>query len=99
MDIRDINGKQLDEVTLRLTATEVTELLVAASELDEGSKRHTLIRDRDGSTFALYIDATEDQPLKKGTDWWVGPILLLGIILMVVGMVTIARGAVTLLFR
>lgn len=85
-------------MTINLSAEEVTELLVAASEIDQGGASHALMRDRKGRTLAMYRDTHQAPPLDEGTDWWVGPILLLVLIVVVLGVVTIARGIVGLLF-
>lgn len=98
MELRDSGGKVLGEVTLRLTETEVTELLVAASELEDGTTDHALLRSRDGVTLAVY--RTDDAPsaLQSGTDWWAGPLVLLAVVLLIVGAYTVARGLVVLIF-
>ena len=83
---------------VNLSAEEATELLVAASQIDEGDATHALMRDRAGNTLTLYLANEDAPPLQKGTDWWVGPILLLAVILVVVGAFTIARGILGLLF-
>lgn len=98
MQITDSSGRALSEVTVRLTTGEVTELLVAASEMDDGTTDHNLLRDGEGSALALYVERDEASPLERGTDWWVGPILLLLAIFILVGALTIARGLVELLF-
>ncbi|MCA1840776.1 MAG: hypothetical protein ABR507_00840 [Actinomycetota bacterium] len=98
MQIQDGAGRPLDEVTLKLDQEEVTQLLVGASQIDDGSSDHALIRDHAGTVLAVYIEDSEPGPLKKGTDWWLGPIILVGVIVLVVGLYTIARGLVGLLF-
>lgn len=98
MQITDSSGRALSEVTVRLTTGEVTELLVAASEIDDGTTDHNLLRDGEGSALALYVERGEASPLERGTDWWVGPILLLLAIFVLVGAFTIAKGFVGLLF-
>lgn len=98
MQITDSSGRALSEVTVRLTTEEVTDLLVAASEIDDGTTDHNLLRDTQGSALALYVERGEPSPLERGTDWWVGPILLLLAIFIIVGALTIVRGLVGLLF-
>jgi hypothetical protein len=96
--IQDASGKTLQEVTLRLDAQEVTELMVAASELDDGSKDHALVRDPAGVTLAVYSADQDAGPIARQTDWWLGPLILVGVVLMVAGAFTLARGAIGLLF-
>ncbi len=88
----------MTEVTLRLSGEEITELLVAASEVEDGTKDHALIRDGAGAEFAIYRDESVAEPLPRGTDWWLGPVILIGVLLMLVGAFTITRGLVNLLF-
>lgn len=98
MELTDSSGRALNEVTVRLTAGEVTELLVAASEIDDGTTDHHLVRDPDGSALALYVERDDATPLERGMDWWVGPVLLLVAIFILIGIFTVARGVVGLLF-
>ncbi|MEX2586813.1 MAG: hypothetical protein WD602_02320 [Actinomycetota bacterium] len=98
MELRDPGGKQLREVTVRLDGDEVTELLVAASELDDGTSDHALLRSRDGVALAVYRTDNGPSALQSGTDWWMGPLVLLALVLLVVGAYTIARGIVVLIF-
>lgn len=98
MELRDSGGKALSEVTMRLNEKELTELLVAASELEDGSKDHALLRSPDGVALAVYRTDEAPSALQSGTDWWVGPLVLLAVILLVVGAYTVARGLVILVF-
>ena len=81
-----------------MTSQEVTDLLVAASEIDDGTADHGLVRDPQGAALALYVERDDATPLERGTDWWVGPILLLVAIFILVGAFTIAKGLVGLFF-
>lgn len=97
MHINDDRGRSLTEVTVRLTEEEVTDLLVAASDLEADGAEHAMLRSPDGTTLAVYRESDEPTPLQKGTDWWVGPLVLVAVILLVVGAYTIGRGLVNLL--
>lgn len=96
MEISDDRGRSLNEVTVRLTEEEVTDLLVAASDLEADGAEHAMLRSPDGTTLAVYRDSGEPTPLQRGTDWWVGPLVLVAVILLVVGAYTIGRGIVDL---
>lgn len=98
MQINDPGGRRLEEVTVRLEPGEVTELLVMASQLDEGRQNHAILRDESGTSLALYRDSGEPAPLERHFDWWLGPVVLAAVVLMGVGAFTIARGIVSLLF-
>ena len=98
MEILDGRGKSIPEATLKLSKEEVTDLLVETSQVDDGSKDHALLRDESGSTLAIYVETDEKAPLEKHVDWWVGPLILIFVVLVVVGAITIARGIVSLIF-
>lgn len=98
MELTDDRGKALNEVTVRLTYDEITELLVAASDLEGDAEAHAMLRAEDGTTLAVYHATDEATPLQRGADWWVGPLVLVAVILLVVGAYTIGRGLVDLLF-
>ena len=98
MDIRDSHNRVVAEVTVRLTRDELTDLFLGASDVEEGTADHVYLRDKAGSTMAIYMDAGDSRALERGTDWWVGPILLFALVLLVIGAFTVARGLVGLLF-
>jgi len=98
VQITDAAGKALTEVTIALSEQEVTDLLVAASEIDDKTSDHALLRDPDGFSLALYLNRDAPPPLVRGLDWWIGPIILFAGILLVSGAFTIARGLLRLLF-
>lgn len=98
MDIKDGRGRPLEEVVIRLTPDEMTDLLVGTSEMDDGTSDHVYMRDRDGSALAIYLEGEHRQPLDRAADWWVGPILLLALLLLVIGAFSVARSIVGLLF-
>lgn len=81
-----------------MTKQEVTELLVATSQIDDGSADHGFLRDQEGTTLGLYVDTGEPGPLQRQTDWWLGPIILLLVVILIVGAYTIARSIIDLLF-
>jgi hypothetical protein len=98
MEIKDGRGRTLNEVTIRLNDDETVELLVAASQLEDASIGHAMLRDKAGSTLAVYRDSDQPNPLQRGTDWWLGLAVLLLVVLVTVGAYTIARGIIGLLF-
>ena len=98
MEIRDPQGRPLLEVTVHLTEGEISDLLVAASEIEEGAAAHAVLRDEAGNALALYRRSEEPGPLARQTDWLIGPAILLAVILMAVGAFTMARGLLRILF-
>ncbi|MGI8427553.1 MAG: hypothetical protein ACR2FO_09310 [Actinomycetota bacterium] len=98
MEIKDSRDRVIDEITVRLTRKELTELFLAASDVEGGTADHVYLRDQHGSAMAIYLDAAGKKPLERASDWWVGPILLLALALLIIGAFTVARGFVSLLF-
>jgi hypothetical protein len=98
VEIRDPQGRPLLEVTVHLTEGEISDLLVAASEIEEGAAAHAVLRDEAGNALALYRRSEEPGPLARQTDWLIGPAILLAVILMAVGAFTMARGLLRILF-
>ncbi|HEX2258988.1 MAG TPA: hypothetical protein VHJ40_04520 [Actinomycetota bacterium] len=98
MEIKDGRGRTLNEVTIRLNDDETVELLVAASQLEDASIEHAMLRDKAGSTLAVYRDSDQPNPLQRGADWWLGLAVLLLVVMVTVGAYTIARGIIALLF-
>lgn len=98
MHIEDARGRPIAEATVTLTKEEVTDLLIAASQIDDGTAGHAILRDPTGTTLAVYQATEEPTPLARQIDWWVGPLILFVIVLVVVGAFTIARAVVDLLF-
>lgn len=98
MQIKDLAGKPLTEVVIEMEPAEVTNLLVGLSQLDDGTNDHAFLRSPDGSAIAIYTHDTDPTPLQRGTDWWIGPLILLAVVLVVVGAFTVAKGVVALLF-
>jgi hypothetical protein len=96
--IQDSRGRTIPEVTLQLQDEEVTELMVAASQLEEGSVSHAIVRDPTGNAVALYMRSDEFEPLERQVDWWLGPLILIVIVLIAVGAFTVVRGIIGLLF-
>lgn len=88
----------MNEATVTMSASELTDLLVEIAELDDGRKKHAILRSPSGETLAVYVDDDGPAPLQKGLDWWLGPAILLAVILMIIGAFTVATGFIGLLF-
>lgn len=76
----------------------MTELLVATSQLEGGEVTHAIVRDSAGNAVAIYPELKEPEPIERQVDWWLGPLLLILVLLMVIGAFTLARGLVVMLF-
>lgn len=98
MEIRDHRGHEIEEVVVKLDPEEVTSLLVAASELED-ARDHVVVKKGQGPTLALYrSDTAGEDPLKRQTDWWLGPLILVVVIFTVIGAFTLARALVGWIF-
>lgn len=85
-------------MTVHLSEAEISDLLVAASEIDEGASGHAVLRDEAGNALVLYRESGDPGPLQRQTDWLIGPAILLAVVLMAVGAFTMARGLLRILF-
>jgi hypothetical protein len=100
VEIRDGQGRLLEEVTILLGAAEVADLMVGASSLDDGNADHAVVRDEEGHSVALYLGEPGDPgPLERQSDWWVGPIILVVAVFVIAGAYTLAEGFIHLMFR
>lgn len=98
MKIQDPRGKVIIEATVQLSDEELTEVLVAASQIEDGSLDHAVVTDSAGNSLALYKQSDALQPLERQVDWWLGPVLLLIVLLTGIGIFTVARSLLELLF-
>lgn len=81
-----------------MSQEEMTELMVAASQLEGGEVSHAIVRDAEGNALAIYPKPMQAEPIERQVDWWLGPLLLVLVLLMVIGAFTLARGFVAMLF-
>ncbi|HZB86498.1 MAG TPA: hypothetical protein VE289_08055, partial [Gaiellaceae bacterium] len=68
------------------------------ADVVEGSREHLHFRQLGGPQLVVRLEsASEDDPLGRQTDWWFGPLVLLGALFVVVGAFTVIRWALGLL--
>ena len=97
MRIEDRTGKALDETTVVVDDQELIDLLQGLADLVEGKRPHLHFSQPGGPQLVVqHGDATAD-PLERGTDWWVGPLVLLGAVFLIIGAITVVRWALSLL--
>ncbi|MGH2768501.1 MAG: hypothetical protein ACRDIF_06050, partial [Actinomycetota bacterium] len=65
MEILDGEGRVLREVIAQLTGQEITDLLIAASKLDDGSERRAVLNDASGASLSILL-ASEEGPAERG---------------------------------
>ena len=98
MKIEDRAGRSLDEATLTLDDEEIIDFLQGVADVVEGKREHLHFSQLGGPQLVVrHISGEEPDPLGHQVDWWVGPLILLGAIFVIVGLVTVVSWAVGLL--
>ena len=98
MKIEDREGRSLDEATLTLNDEEIIDFLQGVADVVEGEREHLHFSQLGGPQLVVrHVSGEEPDPLGHQMDWWVGPLILLGAIFVIVGMVTVVSWAVGLL--
>ena len=98
MRIEDQSGASLTEATVTLDEGELVDLLQGLADVVEGSRAHLHFRQLGGPQLVVRRTSEADSdPLRRQTDWWVGPLVLLALLFAVVGAFTVLRWAVGLL--
>jgi hypothetical protein len=98
MKIEDQSGGSITEATVTVDERELIDLLQGLADVVEGSREHLHFRQLGGPQLVVRLaSASEDDPLGRQTDWWFGPLVLLGVLFVVVGAFTVVRWAVGLL--
>jgi hypothetical protein len=96
--IEDRDGRSLDEATLTLDDEEIIDFLQGVADVVEGKREHLHFSQLGGPQLVVrHISGEEPDPLGHQMDWWVGPLILLGAIFVIVGLVTVVSWAVGLL--
>ena len=98
MKIEDREGRSLDEATLTLDDEEIIDFLQGVADVVEGTREHLHFSQLGGPQLVVrHVSDEEPDPLGHQMDWWVGPLILLGAIFVIVGMITVVGWAVGLL--
>jgi hypothetical protein len=96
--IEDRRGEVMDEATVTVDDAELLDLLEGLADVVEGKRAHLHFNQVGGPQ--LVVRRTEEadaDPLQRSLDWWVGPLILLGVVLLIVGGVTAIRWVAGLL--
>ena len=96
--IEDRRGEVMDEATVTVDDAELLDLLEGIADVVEGKRAHLHFNQVGGPQ--LVVRRTEEadaDPLQRSLDWWVGPLILLAVVLLIVGGVTAIRWIVGLL--
>ena len=92
MKIEDQRGESLTEATVTVDEAELIDLLQGLADVVEGSREH-LHFNQVGGPQLVVRRATEadDDPLRRQLDWWLGPLILIAVIVLVVGVATVIK--------
>jgi hypothetical protein len=98
MKIEDRQGESLAEATVTVDDEELIDLLQGLADVVEGKREHLHFSQLGGPQLVVRRTAeAEDDPLGRQLDWWMGPLILVGIVFVVIGAATVIRWAAGLL--
>jgi len=98
MKIEDRRGEAVDEATVTVDDGELIDLLQGLADLVEGKREHLHFAQLGGPELVVRRgDEGDAAPIERQMDWWVGPLILFGVVFVIVGAVTIIRWAAGLL--
>ena len=97
MKIEDRGGKSLPEATVVVDDVELIDLLQGLADVIEGDRAHLHFNQLGGPQLVIRRSAeVESDPLGRSMDWWMGPLVLFGVVFVVVGFITTVRWAIGL---
>ena len=98
MKIENRRGEPVEETTVTVDDAELIDLLQGLADLVEGKREHLHFAQLGGPELVVKRgDETDAAPIERQMDWWVGPLILFGVVFVVVGAITIVRWAAGLL--
>ena len=98
MKIEDKSGESLPEATVTLDDEELIDLLRGLADVIEGDREHLHFNQVGGPQLVVRRTAeAESDPLGRQADWWMGPLVLFGIVFVVIGLFTVIRWAIGLI--
>ncbi|HEX2294848.1 MAG TPA: hypothetical protein VHN37_06015 [Actinomycetota bacterium] len=98
MKIEDRQGESLHEATVTVDDEELIDLLQGLADVVEGKREHLHFSQLGGPQLVVRRTAeAEDDPLGRQLDWWMGPLILAGVVFVVIGAATVVRWAAGLL--
>lgn len=97
MKIEDRRGEPLPETTVTVDDVELIDLLQGLADLVEGKREHLHFQQLQGPELVIQRASTaEPAPIERQMDWWVGPLVLFGMLFIVIGAITVIRWAIGL---
>lgn len=98
MKIEDRQGESLHEATVTVDDEELVDLLQGLADVIEGKRPHLHFSQLGGPQLVVRrIAEADDDPLGRQLDWWMGPLILVGLVFVVIGAYTVIRWAAGLL--
>lgn len=98
MKIEDRRGESLSEATVTVDDEELIDLLQGLADVVEGTREHLHFNQVGGPQLVVRRDNEGDpDPIGRQLDWWFGPLVLVGAILLIIGAVTFVRWAMDIL--
>lgn len=98
MRIEDRSGNSLPETTVTVDDAELMDLLEGIADVVEGKREHLHFKQVGGPQLVVRkTSESEDDPLGRQLDWWLGPLVLFGILFVIIGFVTVVRWAAGLI--
>lgn len=98
MKIEDRSGTSLAEATVTVDGDELIDLLEGLADVVEGKRAHLHFNQLGGPQLVVRrAEEGDDDPLRRQADWWLGPVILIGLVFLVVGAATVIRWAAGLI--
>lgn len=89
MKIEDRHGEPLTEATVTVDDQELMDLLQGLADVVEGSREHLHFNQLGGPQLVVRkAHGDDDDPLGRQLDWWLGPLVLVAVVLLIVGLFT-----------
>jgi hypothetical protein len=96
--IENRKGESLPEATVTLDDNELVDLLQGLADVIEDQRQHLHFSQAGGPELVVRRSSEADtDPLRHQMDWWVGPAVLVLVVLVILGAATFVRWAVGLL--
>lgn len=97
MKIEDRRGESLPEATVTVDDEELLDLLQGLADVVEGTREHLHFNQLGGPQLVVRRDADGDpDPIGRQMDWWVGPLIGIGILFVLLGAVTFVQWVIGL---
>ena len=97
MKIENQAGDSLSEATVTVDDEELIDLLQGLADVIEGERQHLHFSQLGGPQLVVRrTEEAEADPLGKQSDWWMGPLVLFGVVFVVIGLITVIRWAANL---